>query len=1363
MASNRDIGSIQTGGRDIGSIQSPSSQISVALAGSITSSTEADIAAGGRIITLTLTNDTWVAAGGTFDAVRQAIITGLDSNLAEGTGWDAEVRDKEVVSAVVRTSNTVVTITLTSVSSAYDITADEIITATVPASALVTSVIAVQANPTFTVTAIIPTITAIDSPVTDGLTGNSLSVTDYTSDINSLTIEDVGSTHIATMTIQSGTGDGPYTWDVPDVSAYTANTLGTPFDSASWTHNAVASDGTDSDTNTIVLNPKTGWDVIEVLNAVTTQGSVFEGWVSTPSDTDQVYYPTADNTSVDADGTITTDQTTGSITMQFFDILDSKWKTFDFVLGSVLNFDRSFNTSYLGTIQSAKVINLDTLGTINVDRVINVEHWDTTAPTSFVKLTRPWETKPDSFVLVDINNPLNDGLQGRWLMNEAGGDITKDISGNGRDGTLLGEPVQEVTAAGRSLYFDATNDRVDVVSRLDSGLVYTLVTWISFESDITGSNHIAGFGTAAGSSSSVRFDQAESSGSVGFDFWNSSLYGSTNANTLLIGTGWNCIVAEFHDNDFLSNRIWINNIEQSLSQLIGTGANRTLDTKFGFASNGWTDNFKMRGSIGDMGVYNRVLSDNERTELYNNPYETLTPRTLWVPAAATVLNFDRSFNTSYLSSVESDRVINVEHWFTASSGATILKLIRPHEVKPDINNPSIDWNNSITEGLNFACVHNLSSHDLVKDRNIAVDQMTDGVAASGRAKRSTIASPARTQWDITPSEFIGGDQLTVLSFYKANSINSTNGTVNLAGVSRSGAGWRSFNLIRRGDPHTSNSNNVYLYLFNSSDSGVFSQTIKVDNTEPHISVGRYDGANVDLFHDGDFKGGNAQTGNIQESQSLMSVNGEYTNSGVTDIDIYLTLVWRRALSDNEIESISANPWQILEPRTLWVPVGVTILNFDRSFNTSYIGSHQIDRLTNIEYSNSNASIRSINVEHLGSTSSTRILNYDFSNANQSDRVVNTDFSGTHEVDRVVNVEHLGSVQKASILNYSFLETLQSDRQVNTSFLGTLQSDRIFVYDNGGTLVLDFDRILNYDFSGTHEVDRVVNVDFSGTNQTDRTLNYSHLNAVQPESVSNYDFSGTHEVDRVVNVEHGSSIESSRQTNYSHLAGIQSTTSLNYSFLNSLQSSGLFNYSNLGTTEIVRAINVAFSGNITSDKTIVTSFLGSLQKDIQLNASYGHKLEEDRVFVYDNLGLLVTFIDRTFNYDFSGLFELDRIIHASYLNDVLVDQVIGFSNYEGVVSDNVIPTDFSGTLSVDSVVLVDNLSSINIDREIIYHSNLGIVSAFHRTFNYDWVNEVSSDRTIQVEFEMIQLNIINRPQDIALLFVVPSRNKIFHIE
>ena len=122
----------------------------VTLTGTVTTATESDIVAGGKTIILTLTGDTWVASGATFNAIRQNIIDGIDSDLSESGGWDAQVKANQGVSGVVRTSDTVVTITLDAQAS-YNITATETITATIPASA-VSLAAPIVASPAFTVT-----------------------------------------------------------------------------------------------------------------------------------------------------------------------------------------------------------------------------------------------------------------------------------------------------------------------------------------------------------------------------------------------------------------------------------------------------------------------------------------------------------------------------------------------------------------------------------------------------------------------------------------------------------------------------------------------------------------------------------------------------------------------------------------------------------------------------------------------------------------------------------------------------------------------------------------------------------------------------------------------------------------------------------------------------------------------------------------------------------------------------------------------------------------------------------------------------------------------------------------------------------
>jgi hypothetical protein len=116
--------------------------------------TEQEVRDGGGTILVTLTNTNWVADGATFNAQRQNIIDGLDAADAQAAGWNAQVRDQLGVSSVVRTSNTLVTITVAAGDvTGYAIATSETITVTVPASAIRSSAIALTATPTITITA----------------------------------------------------------------------------------------------------------------------------------------------------------------------------------------------------------------------------------------------------------------------------------------------------------------------------------------------------------------------------------------------------------------------------------------------------------------------------------------------------------------------------------------------------------------------------------------------------------------------------------------------------------------------------------------------------------------------------------------------------------------------------------------------------------------------------------------------------------------------------------------------------------------------------------------------------------------------------------------------------------------------------------------------------------------------------------------------------------------------------------------------------------------------------------------------------------------------------------------------------------
>jgi hypothetical protein len=118
--------------------------------------TGAEVRAGGKTIIITLTGDTFVAAGAAFDAIRQAIIDGFVAATSPAWGWNA-VRAQIPVTAVARTSSTVATLTLPALPG-FQSNTTLTVTGTVPAAAVVGGV-ALVAAPTIAIARTVTDVT----------------------------------------------------------------------------------------------------------------------------------------------------------------------------------------------------------------------------------------------------------------------------------------------------------------------------------------------------------------------------------------------------------------------------------------------------------------------------------------------------------------------------------------------------------------------------------------------------------------------------------------------------------------------------------------------------------------------------------------------------------------------------------------------------------------------------------------------------------------------------------------------------------------------------------------------------------------------------------------------------------------------------------------------------------------------------------------------------------------------------------------------------------------------------------------------------------------------------------------------------
>jgi len=162
-----------------------------------------------------------------------------------------------------------------------------------------------------------------DNIIEDGQQDVTLTTLGFASDITAVNLK-VGTDRVA-LTNLSGTGDS-YTANLMDVTALTSGTVGLPFSSATYQNEIEATDGTDTAVINITRNPKAGWEVVDVVDAVNTEGSTFENRVGgAPSNASQILYPTANGTSITATGIITTDAQ--EVDGYLWNVTSGEWET----------------------------------------------------------------------------------------------------------------------------------------------------------------------------------------------------------------------------------------------------------------------------------------------------------------------------------------------------------------------------------------------------------------------------------------------------------------------------------------------------------------------------------------------------------------------------------------------------------------------------------------------------------------------------------------------------------------------------------------------------------------------------------------------------------------------------------------------------------------------------------------------------------------------------------------------------------------------------------------------------------------------------------------------------------------------------
>ena len=105
----------------------------------------------------------------------------------------------------------------------------------------------------------------------------------------------------------------------------------------------------------------------------------------------------------------------------------------------------------------------------------------------------------------------------------------------------------------------------------------------------------------------------------------------------------------------------------------------------------------------------------------------------------------------------------------------------------------------------------------------------------------------------------------------------------------------------------------------SGGSTVYVREVNQTTGGSRAYIGRLAGTELSFWQDGVLQETKTQSGNDWAGCDRFFVGGVGWIA-TADADVYLAGLWSRALSDAEIAQISANPWQLFEPRRIWVPV-----------------------------------------------------------------------------------------------------------------------------------------------------------------------------------------------------------------------------------------------------------------------------------------------------------------------------------------------------------------------------------------------------------------------------------------------------------